>query len=119
MRTEIAPGQTSDYLDFDLIMADGLPEPPDLLADRSYDSDSVRKTMGARRVLPVILIRKTAQVAGDRGLYPLPTAQFRRFLPQQAEKRPPRRHTLRQDPEIFPDFIDITSIRLWLRHLST
>ena len=32
MRTEIAPGQTSDYLGFDLVMADNLPEPSVLLA---------------------------------------------------------------------------------------
>jgi len=27
MRSEITPGQTSDYLGFDLVMADNLPEP--------------------------------------------------------------------------------------------
>lgn len=34
MRTEITPGQTSDYLGFDLVMADNLPAPSVLLADR-------------------------------------------------------------------------------------
>ena len=33
MRTEITPGQTSDYLGFDLVMADNLPEPGVLLAE--------------------------------------------------------------------------------------
>lgn len=43
MRTEITPGQTSDYLGFDLLMADNLPQPSVLLADRGYDADSIRK----------------------------------------------------------------------------
>ena len=33
MRSDITPGQTSDYLGFDLVMADNLPEPSSLLAD--------------------------------------------------------------------------------------
>ena len=41
MRTEITPGQTSDYLGFDLVMADNLPEPSVLLADRGYDANSI------------------------------------------------------------------------------
>ena len=41
MRSDITPGQTSDYLGFDLIMGDNLPEPCVLLADRGYDSDKV------------------------------------------------------------------------------
>lgn len=45
MRSDITPGQTSDYLGFDLVMDDNLPEPSVLLADRGYDSDNVRKTM--------------------------------------------------------------------------
>lgn len=73
MRTEITPGQTPDYLGFDLVMADNLPEPSVLLADRGYDSDDVRRTMEARDVLPVIPIRKTRKlrVAVDRTLYRL------------------------------------------------
>mgnify|MGYP002651567990 CR=1 FL=1 len=59
MRTEITAGQTSDYLGFDLVMADNLPEPSVLLADRGYDSDNIRKTMEVRDVVPVIPMRKT------------------------------------------------------------
>ena len=54
MRTEITPGQTSDYLGFGLIMADNLPEPSVLLADRGYDADSIRKKMDARDILTQI-----------------------------------------------------------------
>ena len=58
MRTEITPGQTSDYLGFDLVMADNLPAPSVLLADRGYDADSIRETMEKRDVLPVIRKRR-------------------------------------------------------------
>ena len=53
MRSDITPGQTSDYLGFDLVMGDNLPEPCVLLADRGYDSDKLRETMEARNVVPV------------------------------------------------------------------
>jgi transposase len=71
MRSDITPGQTSDYLGFDLVMDNNLPEPSVLLADRGYDSDNVRKTMEARNVVPVIPMRKTRKlrVAVDRKLY--------------------------------------------------
>ncbi|WP_375796886.1 hypothetical protein [Alloyangia mangrovi] len=41
MRSEITPGQTSDYLGFDLVMAGNLPTPSVLLADRGCDTDSI------------------------------------------------------------------------------
>ena len=62
MRTEITPGQTSDYLGFDLVMADNLQAPRALLADRGYDADSIRKSMHKRDVLlvsPMLKSRKT------------------------------------------------------------
>ena len=34
MRTDITPGQTSDYLGLDLVMDGNLPEPSVLLADK-------------------------------------------------------------------------------------
>lgn len=73
MRSGITAGQTSDYLGFDLVMDDNLPEPSVLLADRGYDSDKVRKTMDARDVVPVIPMRKSRKlrVTVDRALYRL------------------------------------------------
>ena len=41
MRSDIMQGQTSDYLGFDLVMSDNLPELGVLLADQSYDFDKV------------------------------------------------------------------------------
>lgn len=54
MRSDITPGQTSDYLGFDLVMDDNLFEPSVLLADRGYDSDKVRKAMEARNIVPFV-----------------------------------------------------------------
>ena len=60
----------SDCLGFDPVMADNLPEPFILLAHRGYDSDTIRKTLQARDVVPVIPTRKTRKlhVAADRQL---------------------------------------------------
>ena len=41
MRSDITPGQTSNYLGFDLVMAENLPEPSVLLVDHGYGSDKV------------------------------------------------------------------------------
>ena len=119
MRTEITPGQTSDYLGFDLVMADNLPEPSVLLADRGYDSDKVRKTMEARGVVPVIPMRKTRRlrVAVDRKLYRLRNLVERCFNRLKNARRVATRYD--KTAESFLGFIDITSIRRWFRHSST
>ena len=73
MRTDITPGQTSDYLGFDLVMDDNLPEPSVLLADKGYDADSIREGMRNRNIQPVIPMRKSRKkrVGVDRPLYRL------------------------------------------------
>jgi len=119
MRSEITPGQTSDYLGFDLVMADHLPEPRVLLAGRGYGSDNVRKTMEARDVVPVIPMRKARKlrVAVDRTLYRLRNLVERCFNRLKNARRVATRYD--KTAESFLGFIDTTSIRLWLRHLST
>ncbi|MCU9850580.1 transposase [Defluviimonas sp. WL0024] len=119
MRTGITPGQTSGYLGFDLVMADNLPAPAVLLADRGYDSENVRTTMEARNVVPVIPMRKTRKlrVAVDRRLYRLRNLVERCFNRLKNARRVATRYD--KTAESFLGFIDITSIRLWLRHLST
>ena len=97
MRTEITAGQTSDYLGFDLVMADNLPEPSVLLADRGYDSDNIRKTMEVRDVVPVIPMRKTRKlrVAVDRRLYRLRNLVERCFNKLKNARRVATRLTTR------------------------
>ena len=55
MRTEITSGQTFDYLGFDLVMADNLPESSVLLADRGYDANSIWKN---RPCLKTVLVMR-------------------------------------------------------------
>ncbi len=119
MRTEITAGQTSDHLEFDLVMADTLPTPSFLLADRGYDTDSIRKSMGDRDVLPAIPMRKSCKkhIAVDRALYRLRNLVERCCNTLKNARRGATRYN--KTAESFLDFIDITSIRLWLRHLST
>jgi transposase len=119
MRTEITPGQTSDYLGFDLVMADNLPCPRVLLADRGYDADRIRKTMDARDVLTQIPMRKSRKmrVGVDHSLYRLRNLVERCFNKLKNARRVATRYD--KTAESFLGFIDITSIRLWFRHLST
>lgn len=119
MRSDITPGQTSDYLGFDLVMDGNLPEPSVLLADRGHDSDKVRKTMEARNVVSVIPMRKSRKLraAVDRPLYRLRNLVESCFNKLKNARRVATRYD--KTAESFLGFIDITSIRLWLRHLST
>ena len=119
MRTEITPGQTSDYLGFDLVMADNLPEPGVLLADRGYDADHIRKKMEARSVLTQIPMRKSRKmrVGVDHSLYSLRNLVERCFNKLKNARRVATRYN--KTAESFLGFIDITPIRLWIRHLST
>ena len=119
MRTDITPGQTSDYLGFDLVMNDNLPEPRVLLADRGYDADRIRKTMSERDILTQIPMRKTRKmrVGVDRGLYKLRNMVERCFNKLKNARRVATRYD--KTAESYLGFVDITSIRLWFRHLST
>ncbi len=113
---EITPGQTSDDPGFDLIMDDNLPEPSVLLADRGHDPDKVRQTMESRNVVPVIPMRKCRKlrVAVDRTLSRIRNLVERCFNKLKNARRLATRYD--KTAESFLPFIDITSIRLWLRH---
>ncbi len=119
MKTEITPGQTSDSLGFDLVMADNLPEPSVLLADRGYDPDSIREKMEARDVLTRISMRKfrKMRVGVHHSLYSLRNLVERCFNKLKNARRAATRYD--KTAESFLGFIDITSIRLWGRLLST
>jgi transposase len=119
MRTDITPGQTSDYLGFDLVMADNLPEPKVLLADRGYDADRIRKTMRKRDIMTQIPMRKTRKmrVGVDHRLYRLRNMVDRCFNKLKNARRVATRYD--KTAESYLGFVDLTSIRLWVRHLST
>ena len=99
-------------------MAENLPAPSVLLADRGYDADSIRKSMDKRNVLPVIPMRESRKKRGvDRALYRLRNLVERCFNKLKNARRVATRYD--KTAESFLGFIDITLIRLWLRHLST
>ncbi|MCU9840520.1 IS5 family transposase [Ruegeria sp. WL0004] len=119
MRTDITPGQTSDYLGFDRVMDDNLPEPVVLLADKGCDADRIRAELQNRSIRPVIPMRKSRKrrVGLDWHLYRLRNLVERCFNKLKNARRVATRYD--KTAESFLGFVDITSIRLWIRHLST
>ena len=119
MRTEIKPGQDSDYTGYDLVMADNLPQPAVLVADRGYDSDKIREDIESRNALPMIPMRKNRKVrkAVDRTIYTLRNMVERCFNKLKNSRRLATRYD--KTAESFLGFVDVACIRLWLRHLST
>jgi transposase len=119
MRTEITPGQTSDYLGFEPVMADNLPAPRVLVADKGYDSDTVRESLAKKDILPVIPMRKNRKkiVAVDPCIYALRNLVERCFNRLKNARRVATRYD--KTAASFLGFIDIVSIRLWVPHLST
>jgi transposase len=99
-------------------MDHNLREPSVLLADRDYDSENVHKTMEARNVDLVIPMRKIRKmrVAVDRTLYRLRNLVVCCFNKLKNARRVATRYD--KTAASFLGFIDITSIRLRLRHLS-
>jgi transposase len=114
MRSDNTPGQTSDYLGFDLVMDDNLPEPAVLLADRGYASDKVRETMEARNVVPVIPMRKSPKlcVAVDRTLY-----RQRNLVERRFNKLKNARRVATLSTSLRPDVI--SAVTLLFRPTST
>jgi transposase len=119
MRSDSPPGQTSDFQGVDLVMDDILPEPCVLLADRGYYSDKVRAIMEARDVVLFIPTRKYRRLhlAMNRSHYRLRHLVERSFGKLKNARRVATRYD--KSAESFLGLIDITSIRLRLRHLST
>lgn len=100
-------------------MDDNLPEPRVLLADRGYDADCNRKTMSERDILTQIPMRKTRKMrlGVDHGLYKLRNIVERCFDKLKNARRVATRYD--KTAESYLGFIDIASIRLWVRNLST
>ncbi|MCV2449740.1 IS5 family transposase [Paracoccus sp. DMF] len=119
MRTVITPGQDSDYAGYDLVMADNLPQPAVLVADRGYDSNEIREDIESRNALPMIPMRKNRKVrkAVDMTIYTLRNIVERCFNRLKNSRRLATRYDKTADS--FLGFIDIACIRLWIRHLST
>ena len=79
----------------------------------------MRSDIEARDVVPVIPMRKSRKlrITVDHTLYRLRNLVERCFNKMKNARRLATRYD--KTAESFLGFIDITSIRLWLRHLST
>ncbi len=62
MRSDITPGRHGTIWAPDLVMDGSLPQLSVLLADRGHDPEKVCKTMEARDVVPVVLMRKSRRL---------------------------------------------------------
>ncbi len=118
MRSEITGGETADIKGFDLVMPQDLPEPEYFLADKGYDADKVREKLEERRIVAVSPMRRNRKEwrAVDRDFY-----RWRNLVERCFSKlKQSRRVATRYDKTAlsFLGFIDIASVRIWLRFLS-
>ena len=97
MRTEITPGQTSDY--------------------EGYDADRIRENVEAHGGDPVIPMRRNRKIQEslDTVLYAWRNLVERCFNRLKHTRRLATRYD--KTAVSFLGFIDIACIRLWLRHL--
>lgn len=119
MRTEITLGLDPDYISYDLVVDDNLPQPAVLVTDRGHDFDKVRKDIESRNSLSMIPMRKNRKVCKyvDMAIYTLRNIVERCFDKLKNSRRLATRHDKTTDS--FLGFIDIACIKLWLCHLPT
>lgn len=114
--TEITPGEAHDIKGYDALMDQSAPDPKVLLADRGYDSDAIRDDVEERGGMPIIPTKKNrrVQIDIDRAIYALRNRIERCFNRLKNARRVATRYD--KLGEIFLGFIQLTAVRLWLRH---
>ncbi len=119
MRAELTAGQTSDYEGYDLLHDEDLPPAKVLLADKGYDADRIRDHAEANGTVPVIPFRsnRIEQPPIDGFIYTLRNLIERCFNKLKNSRRVATRYD--KTALSFLGFINIASIRLWHRSLST
>jgi transposase len=97
-------------------MEENAPDPKVLLADRGYDADSVRADVDDRGGVPIIPTKKNrrVQIEIDRAIYALRNRIERCFNRLKNARRVATRYD--KLAETFLGFVQLTAIRLWLRH---
>jgi transposase len=114
--TVLTPGQAHDVKGYDALMHEDAPDPKVLLADRGYDADAIRADIELRGGTPVIPAKKNrrVQIEIDGAIYALRNRIERCFNRMKNF----RRFATRYDKlaETFAGFVNLASIRLWLRH---
>jgi transposase len=115
----ITPGQAHDVTAYPALMHDIDCDPQQMLGDKGYDSDAVRRDIercGGEAVIPRIASRKI-QHAVDKAVYSLRN-RIERFFNRAKNSR---RVATRYDKliENFAAFVLLTCIRIWIRFVHT
>jgi transposase len=114
--TVLTPGETHDVKGYEALMEVEAPDPKVLLADRGYDANAIREDIEERGATPVIPTKKNRriQVEVDGAIYALRNRIERCFN----RLKNSRRFATRYDKliETFAGFVQLVSIRLWLRN---
>ena len=97
-------------------MRENGPEPKVILADRGYDADAIRADIERRGATPVIPTKKNrrVQIEIDGAIYALRNRIERCFNRLKNSRRFATRYE--KLAETFAGFVNLVSIRLWLRH---
>jgi transposase len=115
----ITPGQAHDVTAYPALMDDIDRDPHQMLGDKGYDSEAVRRDIeqrGGEAVIPSTASRKI-QHAVDRAVYALRN-RIERFFNRAKNSR---RVATRYDKliESFAAFVLLTCIRIWIRFVHT
>jgi len=114
--TALTPGEVHDVKGYKTLMDQDAPPPKVMLADRGYDADAIRVDLSERGATPIIPTKKNrrVQIKIDRAVYALRNRIERCFN----RLKNARRFATRYDKlaETFAGFVNLVSVRLWLRH---
>jgi transposase len=115
----ITPGQAHDVTAYPALMNDIDRDPQQMLGDKGYDSDAVRRDIeqrGGEAVIPSLTSRKM-QHAVDKAVYALRN-RIERFFNRAKNSR---RVATRYDKliESFAAFVLLACIRIWIRFVHT
>lgn len=114
--TALTPGEVHDVKGYKTLMDGHAPSPKVMLADRGYDADAIRVDLSERGATPIIPTKKNRriQIEIDRALYALRNRIERGFN----RLKNARRFATHYDEfsETFTGFVNLVSVRLWLRH---
>jgi transposase len=116
---EITPGQIHDVTAYPALMNDIDCDPEQMLGDKGYDSQAVRRDIeqrGGEAVIPSLASRKI-QHAVDKAIYALRN-RIERFFNRAKNSR---RVATRYDKliESFAAFVLLACIRIWIRFVHT
>jgi transposase len=109
----------SDYKGFDALMDEDTPAAEVFIADKGYDSDTVRNTVTERGGTPVIPMRsnRKEQTPVNGFVYALRNQIERCFNKLKCARRLATRYD--KTAASYLGFIQITAARPWVRSLST